>query len=73
MKKVIAFDLDGTLAPSKSPLPDKIGELLTVLLERFQICVISGGKFEQFEKQLLNNLHVSNPVLKTAEKFIKIF
>jgi phosphomannomutase len=50
MKKVIAFDLDGTLAPSKSPLPDRIGLLLTELLDTFQVCVISGGKFEQFSK-----------------------
>lgn len=64
MKKVIVFDLDGTLAPSKSPLPDKIGELLGILLEQFQICVISGGKFEQFEKQLLSSLH-------TEPKFFK--
>jgi HAD superfamily hydrolase (TIGR01484 family) len=64
MKKVIAFDLDGTLAPSKSPLPDKIGELLTKLLEEFQVCVISGGKFEQFKKQLLNNLRAEPKLLK---------
>jgi len=64
MKKVIAFDLDGTLAPSKSPLPDRIGELLKILLEHFQICVISGGKFEQFEKQLLNNLRAEPKLLK---------
>jgi phosphomannomutase len=56
MKKVIAFDLDGTLAPSKSPLPSRIGELLSQLLEKFQVCVISGGKFEQFGKQLLSGL-----------------
>jgi HAD superfamily hydrolase (TIGR01484 family) len=55
-RKVIAFDLDGTLAPSKSPLPDRIGELLDKLLEKYHVCVISGGKFGQFEKQLLNNL-----------------
>jgi phosphomannomutase len=59
MKKLIAFDLDGTLAPSKSPMSDRIGELLNQLLERFEVCVISGGKFEQFEKQLLNNLKAS--------------
>jgi HAD superfamily hydrolase (TIGR01484 family) len=64
MKKVIVFDLDGTLAPSKSPLPDKIGELLAGLLKQFQICVISGGKFEQFKKQLLNNLHAEPKLLK---------
>jgi phosphomannomutase len=55
-KKVIAFDLDGTLAPSKSPLPDRMGEALDRLLEHYHVCVISGGKFGQFEKQLLANL-----------------
>lgn len=55
-KKLIAFDLDGTLAPSKSPLPDRIGELLSQLLQHYQVCVISGGRFGQFEKQLLTNL-----------------
>lgn len=56
MKKVIAFDLDGTLAPSKSPLPDRMSLLLDQLLESFQVCVMSGGKFEQFQHQLLDNL-----------------
>lgn len=55
-RKVIAFDLDGTLAPSKSPLPDRMGTALSRLLEKYHVCVISGGKFEQFEKQLLGNL-----------------
>lgn len=57
MKKLIAFDLDGTLADSKSPLDDRMAEALNNLLEKFQVCVISGGKFEQFEKQLLSNLN----------------
>lgn len=55
-RKVIAFDLDGTLAPSKSPLPDRIAEQLDKLLEKYHVCVISGGKFGQFEKQLLSGL-----------------
>ena len=55
-RKVIAFDLDGTLAPSKSPLPDRMGEVLDKLLDEYHVCVISGGKFGQFEKQLLNGL-----------------
>lgn len=58
-RTVIAFDLDGTLAPSKSPLPDRMGEMLDQLLERYHVCVISGGKFGQFEKQLLSNLKAS--------------
>lgn len=56
MKKVIAFDLDGTLAASKSALTDHMAELLNQLLDLYQVCVISGGKFGQFEKQLLANL-----------------
>lgn len=64
MKKVLAFDLDGTLAPSKSPLPDPIAELLDELLGHFQICVMSGGKFEQFNNQLLGNLKVEPDKLK---------
>ncbi|MGH7234127.1 MAG: HAD-IIB family hydrolase [Candidatus Saccharimonadales bacterium] len=56
MKKVLAFDLDGTLAPSKSPVPDVIAELLGNLLTHFHVCVMSGGKFEQFDIQLLSNL-----------------
>ncbi len=55
-RTVIAFDLDGTLAPSKSLLPDRMAELLDRLLEEYHVCVISGGKFGQFEKQLLSNL-----------------
>jgi phosphomannomutase len=33
-----------------------MAELLNQLLEKFHVCVISGGKFGQFEKQLLANL-----------------
>jgi len=58
MKKVLAFDLDGTLAASKSPAEDRITELLAQLLDTFHVCVISGGRFEQFEKQLLSSLKV---------------
>ncbi len=64
MKKVIAFDLDGTLAPSKSPLPDQIATLLRQLLQKYEVCVISGGKYGQFEKQLLGNLEVTHHELQ---------
>lgn len=59
MKKLIAFDLDGTLADSKSPPDDKMTELLAQLLDKYEVCVISGGKFDQFKKQLLNGLLAS--------------
>jgi len=63
MKKVLAFDLDGTLAPSKSTLPKQVGEILDQLLDHFEICVISGGKFGQFETQLLEGLKTDDSKL----------
>ncbi len=62
-KRLITFDLDGTLAPSKAALPDKIGELLSRLLAKYQVCVISGGKYELFQRQLLSNLHTEPKLL----------
>jgi phosphomannomutase len=55
-RRVIAFDLDNTLADSKSPITEEMADLLNALLRKFQVCVISGAKFGQFEEQLLNNL-----------------
>lgn len=63
MKKLIAFDLDGTLAESKSAMADEMSELFSQLLDRFDVCVISGGKFEQFDKQLLSNLKADSAKL----------
>ncbi|WP_124053806.1 HAD-IIB family hydrolase [Arcanobacterium ihumii] len=61
MKKyqLVAFDLDDTLAPSKSPLPQRMATELRSLLDVTEVCVISGGNFEQFDKQLLSNLEAS--------------
>ena len=73
VRKVIAFDLDGTLAASKYPMDDRMAILLGKLLDKYQVCIISGGKFGQFEKQLLANLKVepkklSNLHIKTNIK-----
>jgi phosphomannomutase len=56
MKKLIVFDLDGTLAESKSPLDAEMSTLLSALLGSVKVAVISGGNWPQFEKQLLSNL-----------------
>lgn len=53
---LIAFDLDDTLAPSKSALPSAMADVLRELLEVYSVCVISGGMFGQFEHQLLASL-----------------
>ena len=62
-RRVIAFDLDDTLADSKSPISEQMADLLNRLLANFQVCVISGGKFEQFEEQLLNHLDADTGAL----------
>ena len=56
MKKLFVFDLDGTLAPSKSPLGADVAQLLHQLLDVMKVAVISGGSWAQFESQLLANL-----------------
>lgn len=58
MKKLLAFDLDDTLAVTKSPISDEMVVVLSRLLDHFDVCVISGGKYEQFEKQIIHRLPV---------------
>lgn len=54
--RLIAFDLDDTLAPSKSPLDPRMAELLAKLLAHVEVCIISGGQFAQFKMQVIDML-----------------
>ncbi len=56
MKQLVAFDLDGTLAESKQPLGDPMGEALADLLDVAHVAVISGGDWPQFDKQVASRL-----------------
>jgi phosphomannomutase len=56
MKKLIVFDLDGTLAESKSALDTEMAGLLDRLLGLVKVAVISGGDWQQFETQFLEHL-----------------
>lgn len=56
MKKLIAFDLDGTLAPSKSHFDPRMVALFDRLLAKYQVCVISGAKYELFQRQFLTQI-----------------
>lgn len=56
MKKLIAFDLDGTLAPSKSHFDPRMVGLFDRLLAKYHVCVISGGKYELFQRQFLTQI-----------------
>ncbi|MFH1065281.1 MAG: HAD-IIB family hydrolase [Nanoarchaeota archaeon] len=55
-KKLIVFDLDGTLAKSKSPMDSEMASLLQELLRKKSVAVISGGSYSQYQKQFLSSL-----------------
>ena len=56
MKKLVAFDLDGTLALSKQALDDEMAELLAQLTQVAMVDIISGGDWPQFEKQVVSRM-----------------
>ena len=56
MKKVLSFDIDQTLNIAKTPIPDEIADLLIDCLNYFEICPISGQKFDQFCIQIVDRL-----------------
>lgn len=54
--RLVAFDLDDTLAPSKSAIDPRIGDLLVALAERVEVAIISGGQLAQFRAQVVDRL-----------------
>ena len=54
--RLVAFDLDDTLAPSKSAIDPRIGEQLLRLAERVEVAIISGGQLQQFRSQVVERL-----------------
>jgi HAD superfamily hydrolase (TIGR01484 family) len=56
MKKLVVFDLDGTLAESKSPIDAEMAQLLDQLLGLMKVAIISGGDWPQLEEQVLPHL-----------------
>jgi len=61
--KAVIFDLDDTLAPSKSSMDPAMSAALARLLERVPVCIISGGRFEQFEAQALDGFNAPDDAL----------
>ncbi len=64
MKKLIIFDLDGTLAESKTAMTLEMADKLESLLKRFSVAVISGGSYDQFQKQFLKSLPLPDEQLE---------
>ncbi|TFD59112.1 HAD-IIB family hydrolase [Cryobacterium suzukii] len=61
LPRLVAFDLDDTLAPSKAALDPIMIDLLVKLLGVTEVCVISGGQFAQFQAQIIDNLPEISP------------
>ncbi|HZK06275.1 MAG TPA: HAD-IIB family hydrolase [Actinomycetaceae bacterium] len=55
--RLVAFDLDDTLAPSKSAISAEMAESLCRLLEVTEVLIISGGQWKQFKDQVLTHLY----------------
>ncbi len=53
MKSLIIFNLDGTLAESKSDLEGEMATLLARLLGIVDVAIISGGAWDSLKKQAL--------------------
>ncbi|MGW8484629.1 HAD-IIB family hydrolase [Microbacterium sp. NPDC055903] len=54
--RLVAFDLDDTLAPSKGAISPRIADQLTALLSHVQVAIISGGNEQQFRSQVIAQL-----------------
>lgn len=59
--RLVAFDLDDTLAESKSAIDPRIAAQLRALLTRVDVAIISGGNEQQFRTQVIDNLTDATP------------
>ena len=63
MPRLVAFDLDDTLAPSKGTIDSRVADQLRALLRVTQVAIISGGNEEQFRTQVIARLAETRPAL----------
>ncbi len=68
-KKLIIFDLDGTLTETKSDMDPEMAGLITLLLEKKLVAIIGGGRYEQFIRQFIKKLRVPAAHLKNLFLF----
>lgn len=60
--KVYVFDLDGTLAESKQPIPEAIATMLVKLTSRNPVAILTGGTLNQILAQVINSLPANTPL-----------
>ncbi|KKM26601.1 hypothetical protein LCGC14_1583120, partial [marine sediment metagenome] len=59
-KKLLIFDLDGTLSKSKTHLQQDMANILSILLWKYDIVVISGCSYEQMLEQFIKPLFLDH-------------
>lgn len=62
-KKLIIFDLDGTLVETKSVMDDEMSDLFCRLLELRRVAIIGGGKYKLFKDQVVRRLNCPRELL----------
>ena len=60
MYKIVAFDLDDTLTPAKLPADVEMIDLLWKLLEKTNVAIITWGKFETINMQIISHFKNDN-------------
>lgn len=60
MYKLISFDLDDTLSPAKSRADLEMIDLLTELLKKYKVSIITWGKFETIDFQVISQFEDIN-------------
>ena len=68
-KKLIVFDIDGTLTPSKAPADKEMIGLLLDLLSKKSGAIIGGGKYDLFKQQLTDQMQESDKRLERLYLF----
>ncbi|HMR55404.1 MAG TPA: HAD-IIB family hydrolase [Candidatus Doudnabacteria bacterium] len=68
-KKLFVFDLDDTLAESKTPMDQEMAGLIKQLLEKKKMAVIGGGKYEIFKWQFISQLNIPKKLLENLHLF----
>lgn len=63
-KRLIVFDLDGTLAHTKAPMDGEMSKLVADLLKNHKVAIIGGGKYGVFKWQFLKQLKAPKAALK---------
>lgn len=62
-KKIICFDLDGTLAPSKQRIDDEMAGLINSLIKKYYIAIVTWWWEDRFQRQIFDHITTDESLL----------